>query len=114
MIATSTDAKANMKTSTKQSWTAVIVLAFASVLGGISVTSAFSKDNDDRRQHSDKGWHKGEWRGGRDDQREWRPVYRPDYREPYNYSQPVYVPPPVYYPPHQSPGISLFFPLDLR
>jgi hypothetical protein len=24
------------------------------------------------------------------------------------------VPPPVYYRPQQSPGISLFFPLDLR
>ena len=40
--------------------------------------------------------------------------HRPVYRQPYAYSQPVYVPPPVYYEPQQSPGISLFFPLDLR
>jgi hypothetical protein len=36
------------------------------------------------------------------------------YQHPYNYSQPVYAPPPVYYEPQQSPGISLFFPLDIR
>jgi hypothetical protein len=36
-------------------------------------------------------------------------------RQPYyNYAQPVYVPPPVYYGPRQSPGISLFFPLNLH
>lgn len=51
--------------------------------------------------------------------REWRGQdrnygYRPVYPQPYLYSQPVYVPPPVYYAPRQSPGISLFFPLDLR
>jgi hypothetical protein len=51
--------------------------------------------------------------------REWRGQdrnygYRPIYPQPYLYSQPVYVPPPVYYAPRQSPGISLFFPLDLR
>jgi len=53
------------------------------------------------------------------DQREWREQHRDDrgqygnyrtYRQP----QPVYLPPPVYYAPPQSPGISLFFPLDLR
>jgi hypothetical protein len=81
-------------------------------MGAMSMTPAFAKDNDDdRRGHADKGWHKGQWR---DDRREWRPVYQPVYREPYYYSRPVYVPPPVYYPPPQSPGISLFFPLDLR
>jgi hypothetical protein len=64
--------------------------------------------------------------GGRDgrnvgqSQRDWRTNraqdnrYRHVYRRPYVYAQPVYVPPPVYYEPQQSPGISLFFPLDLR
>lgn len=27
---------------------------------------------------------------------------------------PVYAPPPVYYPRHESPGISLFFPFEIR
>jgi hypothetical protein len=62
-------------------------------------------------------------RGGRNaehSQRDWRANdarnqrYRHTYRRPYAYAQPVYVPPPVYYEPRQSPGISLFFPLDLR
>lgn len=39
--------------------------------------------------------------------------YRYGYRQPYSYAQPVYVPPPVYYGPMQSPGVSLFFPLNL-
>jgi hypothetical protein len=110
-----------MKTSTKQSRIfgpaarkTVLALAVISLMGGMSISAAHSRDNDDRRGRADKGWHKGEWRGYRDDRREWRPVYQPVYREPYYYSRPVYVPPPVYYPPPQSPGISLFFPLDLR
>jgi hypothetical protein len=62
-------------------------------------------------------------RGGRNmghGQRDWRAndarnhQYRHVYRRPYVYAQPVYVPPPMYYEPRQSPGISLFFPLDLR
>lgn len=46
--------------------------------------------------------------------------YRPVYPQQYNYAQPVYVPrpvyvpPPVYYAPQQAPGVSLFFPLNLR
>lgn len=91
-----------------------VSLAFLSVVGVMSMTPALARDGDDRRGHEDKGWHKGESRGYREDRREWRPAYQPAYREPYYYSRPVYVPPPVYYPPQQSPGISLFFPLDLR
>jgi hypothetical protein len=40
-------------------------------------------------------------------------VYQPD-RYPYQYAQPVYVPPPVYYDRPLSPGIVLFFPFDYR
>ncbi|MGZ5007563.1 MAG: hypothetical protein ACXWE9_13335 [Methylobacter sp.] len=40
--------------------------------------------------------------------------YQPLYRQPYIYAEPVYVPPPIYYQPPQSPGINLFFPLDMR
>jgi hypothetical protein len=115
------DAKVNMKTSTKQAKDfrptirkIVLALALVSVMGGMSMSPALSKDDDDRRGHADKGWHKGEWRGDRDEWRDVRPVYRPVYVEPYYYSRPVYVPPPVYYPPQQSPGINLFFPLEIR
>jgi hypothetical protein len=107
-----------MKTSTKQARDfrptvrkIVSALALVSVMGSMSITPALSKDGDDRRGHADKGWHKGEVRGDRD---EWRPAYRPVYQAPYYYSRPVYVPSPVYYPPPQSPGINLFFPLELR
>ena len=79
-------------------------------------------DGDRHRGHGhgkDKhGRHHDHDRGG-DRQRDWRsgdPGYYspPVYLSPYVYSQPVYVPPPVYYAPRQSPGITLFFPLDLR
>ncbi len=110
-----------MKTSTKQARNfrptigkIVMALALVSVTGSLSLTPALSRDDGDRRGHADKGWHKGEWRGEREYRREWQPVYRPVYVEPYYYSRPVYVPPPVYYPPQPSPGITLFFPLDLR
>ena len=99
-----------MKTSTTQAgkvWPAigkvVAALAVASMIGGIASTPAHGQG---KGWH--KGWDKGEWRGDY-----YQGDYRPVYREPY-YSPPVYVPAPVYYYPVQSPGISLFFPLDLR
>ena len=94
--------KGTMKTSTNQARNfrptiskVVMALTLASVMGGISVTPALARDNDRRDE-----------RGRRE--------HRPVYRHPYNYSQRVYVPPPVYYAPQQSPGISFFFPLDIR
>jgi hypothetical protein len=101
----------------------VMALVFASLIGTLSISPAHARDGDGR------GWQQGRDRGGehdrgrRHDNREWRGErgerggyygYRPEYRQPYVYAQPVYVPPPVYYQPRQSPGISLFFPLDLR
>src|SRR5450756_409168 len=87
----------------------VMALAVASVMGGMAITPALG---DNRKGHQDQGLHKGQFKGDRD--RVYQPVYRPVYEHPYYYSQPVYAPPPVYYAPQQSPGISLFFPLDLR
>lgn len=100
-----------MKTSTTQARNfrpaigkIMTALAFASVMGGMAMTPAHG---------ADKGWHKGQWKGDRNP-----PVYvyeyRPVYQEPYYYSQPVYAPPPVYYYPQPSPGITFFFPLDIR
>ena len=88
------------------------------MLGGACTAPAFAKDDGGRH---DKGWHKGEQRGNRNDDDRWERrdyYYRdrrdPSYYRPYYYSAPVYAPPPVYYPPQPSRGISLFFPLDLR
>lgn len=94
----------------------VMAFAFVSVMGGLCTTPALGRDNDrgrhdardDRDRRGDRDWHGDR---GRYDH---RPEYRPAYRHPYYYSQPVYVPPPVYYPPPPSPGISLFFPFDIR
>ena len=100
-----------MKTSTKQARNfrptiskIVMALAVASVMGGMAMTPALARDNDNRQGHRDNGRH-----NGRGDRHEYRPVYQ----QPY-YSQPVYAPPPVYYAPQQSPGISFFIPLDIH
>lgn len=105
----------------------VIGLIFASAISALSISSALA-DHDNGHGRGNRGGgnygHQGR-RGDRDDYRghqEWRRGhngygyggYRPRYQHPYNYAQPVYVPPPVYYPPQQSPGISLFFPLNPR
>jgi hypothetical protein len=116
------NAGANMKTSMQQTGNfrptvrkIAIVLAAASLMGGMLIAPALARDGDDgRRGHADKGWHKGQERRGGDRDYYWQPAYRPVYREPYYYAQPVYVPPPVYYRAPQSPGVTLFFPLDLR
>jgi hypothetical protein len=87
-----------------------MALAVASVMGGMAITPALGEN---RKGHQDQGLHKGQHKGkGVREQPEY--VYRPVYQGAYRYSQPVYVPPPVYYEPQPSPGISLFFPLDIR
>jgi len=89
----------------------VVGLVFASVIGVLSISPALA-DHDNGHGRGNRGGNHGhqEWRGDHDGYR----GYRPGYQQPYNYAQPVYVPPPVYYTPQQSPGISLFLPLNLR
>ena len=120
-----------MKISTKQARNfrptigkIVIALAFASVMGGMIISSAlgqynqYNQSNESRtRAAQDRNQNDNRNRNARRDQR----AYRPAYQHPYHYSQPVYAPPPAYYYPDQrpgislqSPGISLFFPLDIR
>lgn len=93
---------------------ALIALAFASALGILSISPALA-DNDDGHGRSARGERHGNHaqRERRDNREGYgdRPEY---YRQPYGYAQPVYVPPPVYYDPRPSPGISIFFPIDLR
>jgi hypothetical protein len=102
----------------------MIRLILASAVSVLSLSSALADhDNGHGRGNRGDDYGRQEWHGDRDDYRghqEWRGEhngyggYRPRYQYPYNYAQPVYVPPPVYYPPQQSPGISLFFPLNPR
>jgi hypothetical protein len=105
--------KDTMKTSTNQARNLrpaiskiVMALAVAAVMGGMAMTPAFARNNDNREGHRDNGRHNGQSRGDHDNRR--------GYQQPYYYSQPVYAPPPVYYAPQRSPGISFFLPLDIR
>jgi hypothetical protein len=93
-------------------------VALALVTGGMSIAPAFAQ-RDERR-----GWEEQNRAGShyrnRNDHR-YQPVYRPRYQHPYHYAQPVYAPRPAYDYRYErpaigvySPGISLFFPLDLR
>lgn len=98
-----------------------MALAVASLIGGVSVSPVLAQ-HDNEHGRGDPGGDRGqrEWQGNRSGhgyqhgyRPEYRPEYRPQYVQHYHYAQPVYVP-PVYYEPRQSPGISFFFPLDLR
>ena len=82
----------------------VMALVFASMIGGISASPAFSKDYHDRHG----GYH-----------RQGRHYTHHEYgRRGFGgyYSAPVYAPPPVAYDPYpyQSPGINLIFPIHIR
>ncbi len=88
----------------------IIGLIFASAIGVSSLSPALADHGGDHGRGNRGGERHQEWRGDRYGYGGYRPIYR----RPYTYAQPVYVPPPVYYPPQQSPGISLFFPLNLH
>jgi hypothetical protein len=99
-----------MKTSTAGK--VLVALAFASIIGGLSVGTALGDDNDrrraeqnrreyDRREQERDRRGNGVWH----DNGGWR-----DNRGGWHAYHPVYVPPPVVYAPSQSPGISIFFP----
>jgi hypothetical protein len=100
----------------------VIGLIFASTLSVLSISSALADRDDYEGGHwgGHHGWHgdgdRDGWGGGRGGYGYGNGYggYQPGYPQPYVYAQPVYIPPPVYYPPQQSPGISLFFPLNPR
>jgi hypothetical protein len=87
-----------MRTARKFRLTAgkvVMALVFASMIGGISISPAFGRDEGrGRGRHEARGHYRGER----------------------YYPQPVYAPPPVVYAPdpYQSPGINLVFPLHIR
>lgn len=90
-----------------------MVLALLGV-GGLSVGSAFGDPQGNQGHNGGEGRHGG-YRNQHDNHGHRgyrRDEHHHDY--PYMYAQPVYVPPPVYYPPMPTPGINLFFPIELR
>jgi hypothetical protein len=107
-----------MKTSTNQARNfrptiskIVMALAVVSVMGGMAMTPALGQYKEPQsrgRAAQDRNQNDNRNRNDRHDQRAPRPAYQ------HPYSHPVYAPPPVYYAPQQSPGISFFFPLDIR
>jgi hypothetical protein len=99
-----------MKTSTAGK--ILVTLAFASMIGGLSVGTALGDDNDRRQaQQNRREQDRREQERDRRDNRVWHDNggWR-DNRGGWHAYHPVYVPPPVVYAPAPSPGISLFFP----
>ena len=113
---TANSRQTTMRTSTlRQTLTDIRIRRIAFVLAAavcaLPMRPAIAQDRDghDRQVQSDR-----EHRDDRYNQHDRR--YQDQRRAPrYRYHQyPVYVPPPVYYPRHASPGITLFFPLEIR
>lgn len=93
----------------------VLALALASVISSLSITPVLADgDEGNGRGYGHGNRHGHHSQGERRGDNEGYYGYQNEYRQPYVYAEPVYVPPPVYYEPRPSAGISLFFPLDLR
>jgi len=88
----------------------VMALALASAISGLAISPALADNNDG---HDQGKHHKNYGQSKKHGDNEGYDGYRSE-QGPYIYAQPVYAPPPVYYEPRPSPGISFFFPLDLR
>jgi hypothetical protein len=89
----------------------VMALVFTSLIGGIAIAPALGKDDDRHKGYHEQGrYEQGRYEHGRYEygRREYQPPRR-------YYREPVYAPPYFYDPtPYQSPGISLFFPFQIR
>jgi Ni/Co efflux regulator RcnB len=86
----------------------LLALAAASAVCGlalVSATPARAEGNDKHEEKKDKVEHRDQRHGDREHRR---------HEEPRYYPQPIYAPPAVYYPPQQSPGVSLFLPLNIH
>ncbi|MFZ2269237.1 MAG: hypothetical protein WAV95_16800 [Azonexus sp.] len=95
---------------------AMLAVTLGSAISLLAAAPAMAERNDrqgrDQQRAEQQRDHRQSVRDRQRDHRHYRQQSR--YVRPYYYAQPVYVPPPVYYEPQQSPGITLFFPLDLR
>jgi ABC-type Zn2+ transport system substrate-binding protein/surface adhesin len=78
----------------------VVAIAFASLISGLSISSAFA----DRNDNQDRGdWHGDHGQRGHHEGHGQRNEHQRHYSyEQRSYERPVYVPPPVYYEPRQS------------
>ena len=93
----------------------LMVLIFASVIGGMSAGPALARNGDRGHGPAPRGWYDD--RGRHDNRgRHWdrgRRLYRP-----HGYYRPgrVYGPPPAFVVPVPPPGVSIFlpFPFDIR
>ena len=91
-----------------------LALALALVAMG-AMPACAERDEVRYRPDDNRAWSNGR---GHDVRR--HPIYRQSYQHPYRYSQPVYAPRSYYYRDDRpairvrSPGIDLFFPLDIR
>ena len=86
-----------------------LALVLATAMGGMVVAPALAKDEGHDRGRQAKAVHDRGHDRGYDDRGRREYGYGARY-----YQEPVYVPPPVYYAPEQSPGISIFLPLNIR
>jgi hypothetical protein len=77
-----------------------MALVVASMIGSISITPAFARDNGRGHAQHERG----------------RRSHDRGHQSYGYYPAPVYAPPPVVYAPapYQSPGISLVFPIHIR
>jgi hypothetical protein len=102
----------------------VMALAFAAVIGSLSIAPALGQDHERRQGQQEQGRYERErhdergWRArGRHDRRHWRTYQSYRYAAPF-YTRPpvIYTPPPVVYNPYpyQSPGISIVLPFRFR
>jgi hypothetical protein len=111
-IPTSPTAAVRARRKLTRAMTLLLTAGLVALSSGLAVADDddhHDRGHEQRGNHGNQGYRHREWR---EEDRAYG--YRPVYPQPYVYAQPVYVPPPVYYAPRQSPGISLFFPLDLR
>ena len=112
---TANSRRTTMRTSTlRQTLTDIRIRRLAFVLAAVCalpMRPAIAQDRDghDRQVQSDRE-HRDD-RYNQHDRRDQDQRRTPRYRY---HQYPVYVPPPVYYPRHASPGITLFFPLEIR
>ena len=89
----------------------ITAFVFAAVISGLLISTVFADGNHGHGQAGHNGRHGNYGNHGRN---HYRHNDHRDYRDGYGYAQPVYAPAPVYYEPPPSPGISLFFPIDIR
>jgi hypothetical protein len=86
----------------------LVALVFASMIGGVSIASAFDRYNDRRGGY----YEYDQYEHGRRVRRSTRRYYREPRRY---YRERAFVPPPVVHDPYpyQSPGIRLFLPIPI-